>query len=160
MEVTVHFDEDVPDSEAGRVTKPWRATSGQGYDQFIPHSALLYNESWNTEFLKNDSLEFQVIRIEVPERLQVIKTQQSTSDGEDMAPSKCTRTELETEKETMLIKKVEYEAYKEEPESKTMSVGTKRVVTRMRIMADLSQAMTPHKHTSLHCSLSLQSLSS
>ena len=71
VEETLHFDYNAPDTAAGRVTDSERAAGGLGRLNFIPHSALCYDDFWNTEYLKNDSLEFQVTRIETGEKLSV-----------------------------------------------------------------------------------------
>lgn len=64
VEFTVHFDARAPDSIAGRVTDDDQAPYVLGYADFILHSSLCYNEFWNTEYLNNDSLEFQVTEVE------------------------------------------------------------------------------------------------
>ena len=62
IEMTVPFDDRAPDGVTGRVTRGERASEVQGYE-LVHHSALDYDESWNTEYIKNDSLMFRVTRI-------------------------------------------------------------------------------------------------
>ena len=52
-----------------RVVDSYVAPEGSGRSQsaFIPHSALRYNKSWNTEYLKNNSMEFRVTQVEIAE---------------------------------------------------------------------------------------------
>ena len=82
VERTVHFDESIPDVHTGRVTEGERAPAW-GYDKFIPHSALCYDETWNTEFLtsKDDSLEFQVRVSKTAEGLPAVAPDQPSSDA-------------------------------------------------------------------------------
>ena len=96
VEETVDFADSSSDGDASRVMEGQQAPTGRGYD-FISHSALLYNESWNTEYLKNDSLEFRVTRVEVEpaERLQV-----STESGEEATPTKTEHKTDEMEAES------------------------------------------------------------
>lgn len=62
VEDTVPFDYTVPSDVAARVTDGEMAPHGQGRN-LIPHSALKYDKVWNTEYLRNDSLEFQVPQV-------------------------------------------------------------------------------------------------
>ena len=60
VEKTIPFNDSAPDDVADRVVEGKRAPRGQGWSQLISHSALCYDSSKNTEYLKNDSLRFQV----------------------------------------------------------------------------------------------------
>ena len=63
VERTIPFNDSTPDVDAGRVTEGERAPCGQGWGQFISHSALGYGR--NTEFLDKDALEFRVTSVKV-----------------------------------------------------------------------------------------------
>ena len=129
VEFTSHFDDSAPDSATCRVMEGELARGGKGMSLFIPHSALQCNKSWNTEYLcRSDSLEFRVTRVKVAERLPVITAQQPSSGGEDVAPGKHSRTELD---------KVERAAGETELASKTSSVGGEGGVTRTHITSAL-----------------------
>ena len=136
VEDTVHFDDSASDSIAGRVTEGERASAGWGKYKFIPHSALHYDKVWNTEYLKKDSLEFQITRVEVTEQPLVLTAQHPVSGGEGMAPGK--HSELEIKKEA--TKKMEHEAGEDELSSKTSSVGENRVITRTVLISALQQS--------------------
>ena len=57
---TIHYNDSVPDSDAGRVVGRERAATGQGYPRFTAHTDLAYNATNNTEYLLNDCLRFRV----------------------------------------------------------------------------------------------------
>ena len=138
VEHTIPFDDSPSDSVACRVMEGERAPAGHGTSNFIPHSALQCNESWNTEYLcRSDSLEFRVTRIKVAERLPVLTAQQPSSGGEGVAPGKHSRTELQLECEATPTKKVERAAGEMELASKTSSVGGEGGVTRTHITSAL-----------------------
>ena len=62
---TVHF-KDITQSESkSRVTGIDRAGFGWGYSKFITHSALAYDSTNNTEYLRDDCLKFQVTNIKL-----------------------------------------------------------------------------------------------
>ena len=65
---TLSFD-DRSDCVADRVTEGDQVSVGWGISQFISHSHLQYDVSKNTEYLKNDTLEFRVIEMKL-ERYQ------------------------------------------------------------------------------------------
>ena len=121
IEVTVHFADGSSDSNADQVMEGEQVPTGLGYD-LIPHSALLFNECWNTEYLKNDYLEFQVTGIEAADELKVITALQSSSDGEDMVPGTYSRTELESNEEA-ITSKTEHVTDEEKPVCKTSSAA-------------------------------------
>ena len=129
VEYTIDFDDSALDRATCRVMDGERAPRGWGTDMFISHSALQWNESWNTEYLcRSDSLEFRVTRVKVAERLPVLTAQQPSSGGEGVAPGKHSRTELD---------KVERAASETELASKTSSVGVEGGVTRTHITSAL-----------------------
>ena len=63
IEYTLDYDDDVNDV-AERVTEGDRAHNGWGSD-IIPHTALCYDVSKNTDYLVNDSLKFRVTAIKL-----------------------------------------------------------------------------------------------
>ena len=63
VERTAHFNDSTPDVGAGRVMEGERAPRGQGWAQFISHSALGYGR--NTKFFDKDALEFRVTSVKV-----------------------------------------------------------------------------------------------
>ena len=65
MERTICFDDNAGSKYKSRVTGRFRAVNGWGYSKFIAHSALGYNSSKNTEYLRNDCLKFRVTKIKV-----------------------------------------------------------------------------------------------
>ena len=62
---TITFDADTTVKVAGRVTKGDQASTGRGYSQFISHSNLQYDKSKNTEYLKNNSVEFRLKEVKL-----------------------------------------------------------------------------------------------
>ena len=86
VEFTTPIGDSAFDSVACRVMEGERAPTIHGTSEFIPHSALQCNESWNTEYLcRSDSLEFRVTRVKVAERLPVLTAQQPSSGGKGVA---------------------------------------------------------------------------
>ena len=64
VKCTIPFDDSTPDTSAGRVSDDELARTGRGLD-LIPRSALHYDKTKNTQYLKNDSLEFRVTQVTV-----------------------------------------------------------------------------------------------
>ena len=60
-ETTINYNDQTPETSAGRVMDKERASSW-GHGQFIPHTSLRHATASNTEYLRNDSL---VIRVKI-----------------------------------------------------------------------------------------------
>ena len=64
IERTTTFNDQTPDSAAGRVTSGERSR-GRGQHQFLAHSDLEYNAVKKTQYLKNNQLIIHVVRVEL-----------------------------------------------------------------------------------------------
>ena len=62
---TIQVDDRRSDESSGRVIGRERALKAWGYHQVIAHSALGYNSANNTEYLRNDCLQFLVTNIKL-----------------------------------------------------------------------------------------------
>ena len=71
MDCTIDDDE-VEDDIAGPVTEGEHAPHSKSCDHFIPHTALCYDASKNTEFLVYDCLKFQVTGFKVTDLAMVM----------------------------------------------------------------------------------------
>ena len=65
IERTEHFNENTPNDHKCRVTEDEKTLWVWGCEKFILHSSLHYDDFWNTEYLKNDSLEFRVTQVKL-----------------------------------------------------------------------------------------------
>jgi len=63
-EKVIPYTDNVPDRAAGRVTDRERS-AGQGFLQFLPHSSLGYNAAKNTQYLRGDSLQIRISKVEL-----------------------------------------------------------------------------------------------
>ena len=53
-----------PDSYANRVTDRERS-EGQGFSKFLPHTSLGYNTATNTQYLRSNSLQIRIAKVEI-----------------------------------------------------------------------------------------------
>ena len=62
---TIAFTNTTESKYTSRVTKGARAPGGWGYFTFIAHSELNYNPTKNCQYLMNDCLRFQIVKVEL-----------------------------------------------------------------------------------------------
>ena len=62
---TIRFTDTTDNRIIGRVTEGERAPTGFGYSTFIAHTELHYNPTKNCQYLKNNSLQFKVVKVEL-----------------------------------------------------------------------------------------------
>ena len=63
-EKTIQYNDETPDSSAGRVTRGERS-GGWGKQQFLPHSDLEYNAAKKTQYLKDNHFTVCVVKVEL-----------------------------------------------------------------------------------------------
>ena len=60
VEETIYFDDRTPGAIGGQVSKSEEVSDLWSKSDFVSHAALYYNKKESSEYLKNDSLMFQV----------------------------------------------------------------------------------------------------
>ena len=63
-EMVVPYNNNTPDSCANRVTDSERSR-GWGFDTFLPHTSLGYNTATNTQYLRANSLQIRISKVEI-----------------------------------------------------------------------------------------------
>ena len=64
IEETIPYNDETPDSSAGRVTMGERS-GGWGFSKFLPHSDLEYNAAKKTRYLKDNRFTVRVVKVEL-----------------------------------------------------------------------------------------------
>ena len=65
FQMTIHYDDEIPDFNAGRVTGNKERASGWGFHEFLAHTALGYNGVKKTQYLKDDIIIVRVVRVKI-----------------------------------------------------------------------------------------------
>ena len=63
VERTVHYNDEIPDANAGRVTGNKNRASGRGYPQFLAHAHLGYNRARKTQYGKDGVVIVRVVKV-------------------------------------------------------------------------------------------------
>ena len=65
VEMTLPYDDETPDANAGRVTGNKERAIGRGFSQFLAHTYLGYSGARKTQYLKDDIIIFRVVRVKI-----------------------------------------------------------------------------------------------
>ena len=62
VERTIHYNDETPDTAAGRVTDK-ESAEGKGFHLFLAHKKLEYNAAKKTQYLKNGIITVRVVKV-------------------------------------------------------------------------------------------------
>ena len=65
VEMTLPYDDETPDANAGRVTGNKERAIGRGFSQFLAHTDLGYNGARKTQYLEDDIFIVRVVRVKI-----------------------------------------------------------------------------------------------
>ena len=64
VEKTIHYNDETPDTSAGRVTDK-ESADGRGFYLFLAHTDLEYNAAKKTQYLKDDIIIIRVVSVSI-----------------------------------------------------------------------------------------------
>ena len=65
VEETIPYNDETPDSTAGRVTGNKERAIGRGYQEFLAHTDLGYNAVKKTQYLEDNIIIVRVVRVKI-----------------------------------------------------------------------------------------------
>ena len=85
-EDAIHYNYNTPDSCVNRMTEGERSPSW-GYHKFLPHTFLGYNTATNTQYLRANSLQIRITKVEIKNNDQKEATLEVTQSHVSVCPS-------------------------------------------------------------------------